>query len=97
VGSRAGLDPVVKRKIPSPSRDSNPRSSGSEPSVIPLSSHGSFNILGRGDYNKVFFGRKTYFFFFKGNSLPCCHLLVTKFRSINDLFLSHDFIRLVIC
>jgi hypothetical protein len=27
VGYRAGLDAVVKRKIPSPCRDSNPRSS----------------------------------------------------------------------
>jgi len=30
VGSRAGLDTVVKRKIPSPCRDSDPRSSSPE-------------------------------------------------------------------
>jgi hypothetical protein len=34
VGPRAGLDAVVKRKILSPSRDSNPRSSSSQPSAI---------------------------------------------------------------
>jgi hypothetical protein len=36
VGPRAGLDEVVKRKIPSTYRDSNPRSSSPEPSAIPL-------------------------------------------------------------
>jgi hypothetical protein len=37
VGSRVGLDAVVKRKIPSPCRDSNPRSSNPQPNAIPLS------------------------------------------------------------
>jgi hypothetical protein len=37
VGFRAGLEAVVKRKIPSPSRDMNPRSSSPQPSAIPLS------------------------------------------------------------
>jgi hypothetical protein len=37
VGPRAGLDAVVRRKIPSPYRDSNPLSSSPKPSAIPLS------------------------------------------------------------
>jgi hypothetical protein len=37
VGLRAGLDAVVKRKIPSPYRDSNPRPSRLYPSAIRLS------------------------------------------------------------
>jgi hypothetical protein len=36
VGPRAGLDEVVKIKIPSPRRDTNPRSSCTYPSAIPL-------------------------------------------------------------
>jgi hypothetical protein len=42
VGPRAGLDAVVKRKIPSPCRDSNPRSSSPQSSAIPLCYPGSF-------------------------------------------------------
>jgi hypothetical protein len=38
----AGLDAVVKRKIPSPCRDSKPRLFRSQPSAIPLSYSGSF-------------------------------------------------------
>jgi hypothetical protein len=34
VGPRAGLDVVVKRRIPSPCRDSNPVSSSPYPSAI---------------------------------------------------------------
>jgi hypothetical protein len=41
VGPRAGLDAVVREKIPSPYRDSNPRSSSQYPSAIPLSYPGS--------------------------------------------------------
>jgi hypothetical protein len=37
VGSRAGLDAVMWRKIPSPYRDSNTPSSSQQPSAIPLS------------------------------------------------------------
>jgi hypothetical protein len=37
VGPRAGLDPVVRRKIPSPRRDLKPRSSSLYPSATPLS------------------------------------------------------------
>jgi hypothetical protein len=40
VGPRAGLDAVVKRKIPSFCRDSNPRSYSPYPSAIPLSCAG---------------------------------------------------------
>jgi hypothetical protein len=36
VGPRGGLDAVVKRQIPSPWRDSNPRSSRPYSSAIPL-------------------------------------------------------------
>jgi hypothetical protein len=39
VGSTAGLDAVVKEKIPSSYRDSNPRSSSPLPSAIPLPRH----------------------------------------------------------
>jgi hypothetical protein len=42
---RAGLDAVVKRKIPSPCRDSNPRSSSPQPSSIQLSYLGSSSLL----------------------------------------------------
>jgi hypothetical protein len=42
VGPRAGLDAVVKRKIPSLCRDSNSRSSSPQRSVIPLSYPGSY-------------------------------------------------------
>jgi hypothetical protein len=42
VGSRAGPDAVVNRKIPSNYRDSNPWSSSPQPSVIPLSYSGSW-------------------------------------------------------
>jgi hypothetical protein len=41
VGSRAGTDAVVRRKIPIPCRDSNLRSSSSKPSAIQLSYQGS--------------------------------------------------------
>jgi hypothetical protein len=41
VDPRAGLEAVVKRKIPNPCRDSNPRSYSLCPSAIPLSYHGS--------------------------------------------------------
>jgi hypothetical protein len=41
VGSRVGLDAVVKREIPNPCLDSNPRSSRPYPSAIPLSCNGS--------------------------------------------------------
>jgi len=37
VGPSAGLDAVVKRKIPSPSRDSNPRSSSPQRYTTELS------------------------------------------------------------
>jgi hypothetical protein len=37
MGSRAGLDAVVTRKIRSPCRDSNPRSSSPQLCAIPLS------------------------------------------------------------
>jgi hypothetical protein len=43
VGPRAGLDAVVKRKISSPGRDSNPRSSNPYLSTIPLSYPGPRN------------------------------------------------------
>jgi hypothetical protein len=43
VGARAGLDAVVKRKIPSPCRDSNPLSSSPYSSPIPLSYADSFS------------------------------------------------------
>jgi hypothetical protein len=41
VGLRAGLDTVVKRKIPNLIRDSNHRSSSPQPSAVPLSYLGS--------------------------------------------------------
>jgi hypothetical protein len=37
VGPRAGLDAVMKRKIPNPCRDLNTRSSSPYPSAVPLS------------------------------------------------------------
>jgi hypothetical protein len=43
VGPRACLDVVVKRKIPSPCRDSNPRSSSPLPSATPMSYPGSLH------------------------------------------------------
>jgi hypothetical protein len=42
VGPRAGLDAVVKRKIPSSCRESNPPSSSPQPSDIPLSYPGYY-------------------------------------------------------
>jgi hypothetical protein len=55
VDSRAGLDAVVKRKSPSPFRDSNPRSSSPQPNtkkgeVVPVLSQvpHTKNILGSG-------------------------------------------------
>jgi hypothetical protein len=45
VGPRVGLDAVVKRKIPSPCRDSNPRSSSPYPNAIPLSYPGTIIII----------------------------------------------------
>jgi hypothetical protein len=42
---RAGLVAVVKSKIPSPCRDSNPRSSSPKPNAIPLSSPDPENYL----------------------------------------------------
>jgi hypothetical protein len=41
VGPKAGLETVMKRKIPSPCRDSNPRSSSPWPSAIIQSYPGS--------------------------------------------------------
>jgi hypothetical protein len=41
VGLRAGLDAVVRRKIPIPYRDLNTRSSSPKPSTTPLSYPGS--------------------------------------------------------
>jgi rubredoxin len=41
MGPRAGLDAVVKRKIPSPCQESNPRSSSPQPSAVTLSYPGS--------------------------------------------------------
>jgi hypothetical protein len=46
VGPRAGLDAVVKRKIPSPCRDSNRRSSSPWPSATSLSFLGSLLVCG---------------------------------------------------
>jgi hypothetical protein len=43
VGLKAGLDAVMKRKIRSPCRNSNPQSSKPVPSAIPLSYPGSNN------------------------------------------------------
>jgi hypothetical protein len=45
VGPRTGLDTMEKRKIPSPCRDSNPRSSSPQPSAIPLSYPGSLRSI----------------------------------------------------
>jgi hypothetical protein len=45
MGHRAGLDTVLKRNTPSPSRDSNPRSSSPQRCAIPLSYHGSLSII----------------------------------------------------
>jgi hypothetical protein len=43
VGPRAGLDAVVRRQIPSPDGDSNPRSSSPYPSALPPRHPGSRN------------------------------------------------------
>jgi hypothetical protein len=45
VGPRAGLNAVVKRKIPSPCRDSNPRLSKPQPSGLLLSYPISFHKI----------------------------------------------------
>jgi hypothetical protein len=52
VDPRAGLDVVVKRKIPSHYRDSNPRSSSPQPSAIPLSYPGSYRNKGKEEKKK---------------------------------------------
>jgi hypothetical protein len=54
VGPRAGLDTAVKRKIPSPWRDSNPRSSSPQPSTIPLGYPGTFFFFSEKEVVKLF-------------------------------------------
>jgi hypothetical protein len=55
VGITAGLDAVVKRKIPSPCRDSNPQSSRPQPSAVPLSYPSSSPLLSSYQENVFFF------------------------------------------
>jgi hypothetical protein len=60
VGPRAGLDEVMKRTIPSPCRDSYPRSSSPQPRAIPLSCLGSSSLHGVTTHVFTTWRNKTY-------------------------------------
>jgi hypothetical protein len=64
VGPRAGLDAVVKKKIPNPCGDSNPPNIQSEANaLLPLSYPGSFGRLSIQKYRMTFEETKVEFRF----------------------------------